>query len=74
MNVTTTIHGLEVQVEDESSDSIQCWIEDKRYRASASLACLQDTGKLYGNNVETVVGDNIIELIEKFATENGYYD
>ncbi len=71
MNASTTIRGYLVDVEDETTETTQCWVEKDGH--SASLACLQDTGVLTNYRGEEIaVNEGTIDKITEWAEENGY--
>lgn len=76
MNNTATIDGYEVQVEDELTERVQCWITSERHRASASLAALEQTGELGGWDCEGdhAVAVDTVDKIITWADKHGYND
>ncbi len=74
MHIVEEIEGYEVTVSDQLTDSIDCWVMCKKTRASASLACLMDTGALSmpGTFDDVLLPQDVIDEIEAFAEENGY--
>lgn len=74
MKVTTNIDGYEVEVEDESTDNINCWVTRKFGNStySASLAALQADGLLAYNSVNRAVAVETVDKITTWAEAQGY--
>lgn len=71
MKTTTTIRGYAVEVEDELTERVQCWIEKDGF--TASLAALQMDGNLTNNgDADMPVAPGIIDQITAWAEANGY--
>lgn len=77
--ISTQIDGYEVELDlDHGEPLTDCLVvyRTRNVTYSASLACLQDTGFLYGSNAsgdyEYAVPQHTIDRIEAWALENGY--